>query len=89
MQLVEKIYRELSKSGLDVLLDDRDLRAGVKFNDADLLGTPIRVTVGMRNLIKGHVEMKLRSEKESSQVPLQDAPTLIKEEVKKLYDSIK
>jgi prolyl-tRNA synthetase len=85
----EKIYRELSKSGLDVLLDDRDLRAGVKFNDADLLGTPIRVTVGMRNLIKGHVEMKLRSEKESSQVPLQDAPALIKEEVKKLYDSIK
>lgn len=85
----EKIYRELSKSGLDVLLDDRDLRAGVKFNDADLLGTPIRVTVGMRNLIKGRVEMKLRSEKESSQVPLQDAPALIKEEVKKLYDSIK
>jgi prolyl-tRNA synthetase len=85
----EKIYRELSKSGLDVLLDDRDLRAGVKFNDADLLGTPVRVTVGMRNLKKGHVEMKLRSEKESSQVPLQDAPALIKEEVKELYDSIK
>jgi len=85
----EKIYRELSKSGLDVLLDDRDLRAGVKFNDADLLGTPVRVTVGMRNLKKGHVEMKRRSEKESSQVPLQDAPALIEEKVKELYDSIK
>jgi prolyl-tRNA synthetase len=85
----EKIYAELSESGLDVLLDDRDLRAGVKFNDADLLGTPVRVTVGMRNLKKGHVEMKLRTEKESSRVPLQDAQALIKQKVKELYDSIK
>ena len=85
----EKIYTELSESGLDVLLDDRDLRAGVKFNDADLLGTPVRLTVGMRNLKKGHVEMKLRTEKESSRVPLQDAPALIKQKVKELYDSIK
>jgi prolyl-tRNA synthetase len=85
----EKIYRELSESGLEVLLDDRDLRAGVKFNDADLLGTPVRVTVGMRNLKNGHVEMKLRSEKKSSQVPLQDAPALTKQKVKELYDSIK
>lgn len=85
----EKTYRELSESGLDVLLDDRDLRAGVKFNDADLLGTPVRVTVGMRNLKNGEVEMKLRTEKESSRVPLQDVPALIKQKVKELYDSIK
>ena len=85
----EKIYTELSESGLDVLLDDRDLRAGVKFNDADLLGTPVRVTVGMRNLKNSEVEMKLRTEEESSRVPLQDAPALIKQKVKELYDSIK
>ncbi len=85
----ESIYRELSESGLDVLLDDRDLRAGVKFNDADLLGTPVRVTVGMRNLKNGEVEMKLRTEKESSSLPLQDAPTLIMQKVKELHDSIK
>ena len=85
----EKIYTELSESGLDVLIDDRDLRAGVKFNDADLLGTPVRVTVGMRNLKNSEVEMKLRTEKESSRVPLQDAPALIKQKVKELYDSIK
>ncbi|MGD9077426.1 MAG: His/Gly/Thr/Pro-type tRNA ligase C-terminal domain-containing protein, partial [Desulfobacteraceae bacterium] len=85
----EKIYGELSESGLDVLLDDRDLRAGVKFNDADLLGTPVRLTVGMRSLKNGEVEMKLRTEKESSRVPLQDAPALIKQQVKELYDSIK
>ncbi len=85
----EKIYRELSESGLDVLLDDRDLRAGVKFYDADLLGTPVRVTVGMRNLKAGQVEMKLRLEKESSQVPVQEAPACIKQKVKELYDSTK
>jgi prolyl-tRNA synthetase len=85
----EKIYGELSKSGLDVLLDDRDLRAGVKFNDADLLGTPVRLTVGMRNLNNGEVEMKLRTEKESTRLPLQDAPAFIKQQVKELYDSIK
>jgi prolyl-tRNA synthetase len=85
----EEIYTELSESGLDVLLDDRDLRAGVKFNDADLLGTPIRVTVGMRNLKNSEVEMKLRTEEESSRVPLQDGPALIKQKVKELYDSIK
>ena len=85
----EKMYRELSESGLDVLLDDRDLRAGVKFNDADLLGTPVRVTVGMRSLKMGQVEMKLRPEKESSQVPLQEASARIKQKVKALYDSTK
>jgi prolyl-tRNA synthetase len=85
----EEMYRELSESGLDVLLDDRDLRAGVKFNDADLLGTPVRVTVGMRNLKVGQVEMKLRPEKQSSQVPLQEAPACIKQKVKELYDSTK
>ena len=85
----EKIYSELLGSGLDVLLDDRDVRAGVKFNDADLLGTPIRMNLGIRNLRNGHVEMKLRAEKESFRVSLQDAPVLIKQKVKELYDSIK
>jgi len=85
----EKIYSELLESGLDVLLDDRDLRAGVKFNDADLLGTPIRINVGIRNLNTGQVELKLRTEKESSRVSLPDATVLIKQKVKELYDSIK
>ncbi len=89
VKISEKIYTDLSESGLDVLLDDRDLRAGVKFNDADLLGTPVRVTVGMRNLKNSELEMKLRTEKESSRVPLQDAPALIRQKVKELYDSIK
>ena len=88
-EAADKIYRELSEHGLDVLLDDRHLRAGIKFNDADLLGTPVRITVGIRNLKDGQVEMKLRSEKESSHTLLQDAPALIEKKVKELYDSIK
>ena len=71
------------------MIDDRDMRAGIKFKDADLLGTPIRVTLGMRNLKTGQVEMKIRSESESSLIPFQDTANIITEKVKELYDSIK
>jgi len=84
----DTLYRHLQEQGLDVLLDDRDLRAGAKFKDADLLGTPLRITVGSRSLEKGLVEIKLRSEKESALVPLNEAPGNIREHVKKLYDSL-
>lgn len=83
----EKIYQELSDYGLDILLDDRDTRAGIKFKDADLLGTPLRVTVGLRSLKNGQVEMKVRSEAEGFSIPLNEAPAIIREKVKELYDS--
>jgi prolyl-tRNA synthetase len=71
----EKIYTQLTKKGIEVLLDDRpNIRAGVKFNDADLLGIPIRVTVGEKSLTQGNVEIKPRSESESKKVPLTSAP---------------
>ena len=89
VEAAEKIYRELSDEGLDVLIDDRDVRAGIKFNDADLLGTPIRVMVGMRNLKEGQAEIRMRSESESAIIPIQDAPRITGEKVKDLYDSIK
>jgi len=89
VEAAEKLYGELSDNGLDILLDDRDIRAGSKFKDADLLGTPLRVTVGSRNLKEGKVEIKMRSEAESSLVPLADAPAAIKKRVEALYDSIK
>ena len=89
VEAAEKIYRELSDEGLDVLIDDRDVRAGIKFNDADLLGTPIRVMVGMRNLKEGQAEIRMRSESESTIIPIQDAPRITGEKVKDLYDSIK
>jgi prolyl-tRNA synthetase len=58
--IVQKTAEALSDAGIDVLVDDRDERAGVKFKDADLVGAPIRVSVGERSLSKGHVEVKIR-----------------------------
>jgi prolyl-tRNA synthetase len=85
----EKIYGEIQAQGLDVLIDDRDVRPGVKFKDADLLGIPVRINVGSRNLKNGRVEMKLRPEAESVLIPTQEAPRIIVAKVKELYDSIK
>jgi len=57
----EEIYNVLQDAGISVLFDDRDERAGVKFNDADLIGCPVRVTVGERGLKDGMVEVKART----------------------------
>lgn len=61
MDTATKIYDELSGAGIDTLLDDRDQRPGFKFKDADLIGIPIRVTVGKRIKETGELEIKLRS----------------------------
>lgn len=58
--IAQKLYERLSSAGLEVLFDDRDERAGVKFTDADLLGIPWRITVGERALKEGHLEVKDR-----------------------------
>ncbi|MSU58013.1 MAG: proline--tRNA ligase [Pedosphaera sp.] len=60
MKLAEKIYAELTAQGVEVILDDRDERPGVKFKDADLVGFPIRVSIGEKSLAKGEVEIKPR-----------------------------
>jgi prolyl-tRNA synthetase len=60
MQLATKIYDELSAGGIDVILDDRDERPGVKFKDADLVGFPLRLAIGEKGLAKGVVEIKPR-----------------------------
>lgn len=69
-----EIYNLLQHAGLSVLLDDRDERAGVKFNDADLIGLPIRVTVGEKALKEGMVELKPRKEKENRLVTIAAIP---------------
>ena len=66
----EEIHNALQTAGIAVLFDDRDERAGVKFNDADLIGCPIRLTVGEKNLKAGMVELKPRKEKENCLVSL-------------------
>lgn len=68
----EEIHNALQNAGISVLFDDRDERAGVKFNDADLIGCPIRVTVGEKGLQNGMVELKPRKEKENTAVPLNE-----------------
>lgn len=72
----EEIYDTLKYAGLSVLFDDRDERAGVKFNDADLIGCPIRVTVGEKALIEGMVELKPRRQKDNWLVTVD---TIVKE----------
>ncbi len=59
----EDVYRKLAGAGIDVLLDDRDERPGVKFKDADLVGFPLRIAVGAKSLANGHVEWSLRKDK--------------------------
>lgn len=62
----EKIYKELRALKIDVLLDDRDERAGIKFKDADLIGIPFRITIGEKNLANGNVEFKNRRDDKSA-----------------------
>jgi len=68
----EKIYQELQKEGIEVLFDDRDDSPGVKFNDADLLGIPLRLTLSPRTLQSQSVEAKWRMEKEAQLLPLEN-----------------
>jgi len=76
----EKLAAELEAAGLDVLLDDRDERAGVKFKDADLVGIPYRINVG-KKAVDGLVELVTRATATSVDVRLDEATTLLKERV--------
>ena len=72
-EAAESIYEQLQDAGIEVLYDDRTESAGVKFNDADLLGFPVRVVVSPRNLKEGKAEIKLRIEADATMVALEDA----------------
>jgi len=86
----ETLYRELGEAGVEVLLDDRDERAGVKFNDADLIGIPLRVTIGPKSLAAGNVELRIRRTGETRTIPVGEAKTAIRDivmgELKALND---
>jgi prolyl-tRNA synthetase len=71
-EVADKLYGELAARGVEVLLDDRDERPGVKFNDADLIGIPVRVTIGDKGLATGQVELKLRTAEKPEMVALND-----------------
>lgn len=78
MEVANKLYDELNKEGIDTLLDDRDERPGVKFNDLDLLGIPIRITLG-KKLSENKVEFKLRNQTDSEDIELNEVVNHIKE----------
>jgi prolyl-tRNA synthetase len=69
----ERIYRELSAAGVEVGLDDRQERAGVKFADADLIGSPVQVVLGRRGVDQGNADLKVRATGERSSAALADA----------------
>jgi len=77
--LAERLYPALRDAGLDVLYDDRDAGPGEKFADAELLGCPLRVTVGRRTLAAGEVEVQVRRGRESRTVPIDGAAEAIAE----------
>ncbi|MFC1941663.1 proline--tRNA ligase [Chloroflexota bacterium] len=81
-EAAEKLYVQLNAEGIEVLFDDREDSPGVKFNDADLLGIPLRVTVSPRTLEKNSVELKRRSEKEFELVPLEGLAARLREIIK-------
>ena len=72
-QTAEELYAKLQGAGMEVLLDDREERPGIKFKDADLIGVPLRVTIGAKSLERNCVELKRRGEKTAQDLPLPDA----------------
>jgi prolyl-tRNA synthetase len=68
----EALAQQLEQAGIEVLLDDRDERPGVKFKDADLIGVPLRVTIGPKSLARGCVELKHRRDTRASELPVGD-----------------
>ncbi len=85
VDVARALYASLEAAGIDVLWDDRDERPGVKFKDADLIGVPIRVTIGTKGLAAGAVELKWRTEKDPKKaqlVPVADAAKVIVDAVR-------
>jgi prolyl-tRNA synthetase len=87
-QAAARLYEGLTKAGVDVLLDDRDERPGVKFKDADLIGIPLRVTIGPKKLAQGQVEINIRWTREAKDISLDEAVETICALVKSELESL-
>lgn len=84
----DNIYSELQKAGIEVIYDDRNVSAGIMFADADLLGVPVRVTVGPKNLANGQIEISTRDKSVKKLVAVDDTVTETKNLVNKLFEAI-
>jgi prolyl-tRNA synthetase len=93
VEAAERIYNELKALGVEVLYDDRDERAGVKFNDADLLGIPLRLTVGAKGLKSGALELKQRRNGELREIAVEnvamEVKAVIDAEIAAIYATLK
>jgi prolyl-tRNA synthetase len=83
-----ELYSRLTAEGIEVLYDDRDETPGVKFNDADLIGLPLRLTVGGRSLKQGGVEFKRRTQPDKTLVPLSETVARVKADIADLQGQI-
>ncbi len=88
LEVADKMAGAAEAAGADVLIDDRQERPGVKFKDADLIGVPLRITVGARGLKEGIVEFKWRSEKEMAKVRLEDAEAHLAAEIDRVSAAV-
>jgi prolyl-tRNA synthetase len=88
MYAAENLYNSMLDEGIEVIFDDRDERAGVKFKDAELIGIPLRVTIGRKNLSQGNVELKVRKTGENQLCPLQDITQKVKQIIEQDINTI-
>ncbi|MBA3449601.1 MAG: proline--tRNA ligase [Chloroflexia bacterium] len=84
-EAADRLYAELADAGIDVLYDDRPERAGVKFNDADLIGNPLRISVSSRTLERGEAEIKLRTAAEAEFIPLAEVVPAVRRMLDGMY----
>ena len=87
MEAARKLYKDMEDSQDEIVLDDRNERAGIKFKDADLIGYPVRVTIGKKWQQSGNVEIRLRRTGEVIEVPLADCKDKVLEILKHLHDN--
>ena len=86
MEVSERLYKEMQQAGVDVLLDDRKDRAGVKFKDADLIGYPVRITVSKNTVESGEVELRVRKDGSTSTVKIDEVTTSVQGLLRLLKD---
>ena len=82
MKIAEEIYNKLQEMGVEVLLDDRNERAGVKFKDSEIMGIPMRITVG-KKINEGEVEFKLRAGGDNEVIKIEEVYNKVKAEFEK------
>jgi prolyl-tRNA synthetase len=88
LDVAEGLFKQFQSVGIEILFDDRDQRPGVKFNDADLIGIPIRLTVSDRSLQAGGIEAKQRDQKEKTIIPIDKIVSHVEAAIAELHAGI-